>query len=39
MDDIREGEESLAQLWSDLYANVNGCKGKIPHVFNFKAEE
>lgn len=37
MDDIREGEESMAQLWSDLYECVNGCQGKTPHVFNFKA--
>lgn len=37
MEDIREGEDSLAQLWSGLYQNLYGEKKEIPHKYNFKA--
>lgn len=37
MDDVREGEDSMAQLWSELYEAVHGCPGEVPHIFNFKA--
>lgn len=39
MDDVREGEDSMAQLWSELHEAVYGCTGEIPHIFNFKANE
>lgn len=35
--DIREGEDSVAQLWSELYESVSGKKGKIPFRYVFKA--
>lgn len=37
MEDIREGEDSLAQLWSTLYESLYGEKKEIPHRYNFKA--
>ena len=37
MEDIREGEDSVAQLWSELYESLYGEGGKIPHKYNFKA--
>lgn len=35
--DIREGEDSVAQLWSELYEAVFGKKGKVPKRYDFKA--
>ena len=37
VEDIREGEDSVAQLWSELYESLYGEGGKIPHKYNFKA--
>lgn len=37
MEDIREGEDSLAQLWSGLYQTLYGGEKEIPHKYNFKA--
>lgn len=37
LDDIREGEDSLMQLWSGIYQNLYGKEEKIPHRYNFKA--
>lgn len=37
VDDIREGEDSVAQLWSELYESVTGEKGDIPYRYDFKA--
>lgn len=37
LEDIREGEDSIAQLWSELYQNLYGKKEAIPHKYNFKA--
>lgn len=37
MEDIREGEDSVAQLWSELYESLHGERGKVPHKYNFKA--
>ena len=36
MEDIRKGEDSIMQLWSELYENVNGKKGDIPYKYRFK---
>ncbi len=37
MEDIREGEDSLAQLWSGLYQTLYDEEKEIPHKYNFKA--
>lgn len=37
MEDIREGEDSIAQLWSELYQNLYGGKKEVPHKYNFRA--
>lgn len=37
IDDIREGEDSIAQLWSELYEKLYAVKGKIPYRYDFKA--
>lgn len=36
IDDIREGEDSVAQLWSELYESLHGEKKPIPHKYNFR---
>lgn len=37
LEDIREGEDSIGQLWSELYGNLFGETAEIPHKFNFKS--
>lgn len=37
IDDIREGEDSVAQLWSDLYENLFSKKAPVPYRYDFKA--
>lgn len=37
IDDIREGEDSIAQLWSELYEKLYGMKKKVPYRYDFKA--
>lgn len=37
IDDIREGEDSIAQLWSELYENLHSVKTAIPYRYDFKA--
>lgn len=37
MDDIREGEDSVAQLWSELHEKVCGVKAPVPYRYDFKA--
>lgn len=37
IEDIREGEDSFAQLWGELYENLYGEKGEIPYCYDFKA--
>ncbi len=37
IEDIREGEDSVAQLWSELYQGLHGEKKRAPHKYNFKA--
>lgn len=37
IEDIREGEDSVAQLWKELYQNLYGKTEQIPHKYNFKA--
>lgn len=37
IEDIREGEDSMAQLWSEMHQNLYGEKKEIPHKYNFKA--
>lgn len=37
IEDIREGEDLVAQLWSDLYEALFQEKAKVPHRYNFKA--
>ena len=37
LEDIREGEDSIGQLWSELYEKLFGEAAEIPHKFNFKS--
>lgn len=37
MEDIREGEDSVAQLWIQLQESLFGKSGKIPYRYDFKA--
>lgn len=37
VEDIREGEDSVAQLWSELYEAVSGRKQEVPKRYDFKA--
>lgn len=37
IDDIREGEDSIAQLWSELYENLYSVKAAVPYRYDFKA--
>lgn len=37
IDDIREGEDSIAQLWSELYEKLYGVKAEVPYRYDFKA--
>lgn len=37
MEDIREGEDSIANLWQELYKNLYGKSKEVPYVYNFKA--
>lgn len=37
MEDIREGEDSLEQLWTDLHKAVAGTEDEVPFPFVFKA--
>lgn len=37
LEDIREGEDSMAQLWCELYEKLYGEKKEVPHRYNFKA--
>ena len=37
IDDIREGEDSVASLWSELYENLFGVKKSVPYRYDFKA--
>lgn len=39
IDDIREGQDSLSQLWSDLHEALYGVKEPIPYRFNFKMSQ
>ena len=36
-DDIREGEDSLGDIWMELYRSVYKKEGKLPYKFNFHA--
>lgn len=37
IDDIREGEDSVSQLWSELYESLFAEKAPIPYRYDFKA--
>ncbi len=37
VEDIREGEDSIAQLWMELDRSVTGEKREIPYRYDFKA--
>lgn len=37
IDDIREGEDSIAQLWSELYESLHSVKETVPYRYDFKA--
>lgn len=37
MDDIREGEESISQLWSELYEKLYAVKAPVPYRYDFQA--
>ncbi|MDY3249635.1 MAG: DUF5107 domain-containing protein [Candidatus Choladocola sp.] len=39
LDAVREGEDSLAQLWSDLYEKIYGVRKEIPYRYEFGAVE
>lgn len=39
IDDIREGEDSIAQLWSELYEKLYGVKAEVPYRYDFKAAD
>ncbi|HIX28342.1 MAG TPA: DUF5107 domain-containing protein, partial [Candidatus Blautia stercoravium] len=37
IDDIREGEDSIAQLWTELYEELYSEKKPVPYRYDFKA--
>lgn len=37
MDDIREGEASVSQLWSELYEKLYAVKAQVPYRYDFQA--
>lgn len=37
LDDIREGEDSLAAVWQELHEKLYGEKGQVPHRYCFDA--
>lgn len=37
IEDIREGEDSIAQLYTSLYEKIEGRPGKVPYKYQFKA--
>ncbi len=37
IDDIREGEESVSKLWSELYETLYGIKAPVPYKYDFNA--
>ena len=37
VEDIREGEDSIAQLWQELYENLHSVKMPVPYRYDFKA--
>lgn len=37
MEDIREGEDSIAGLWSELYESLYSAKEPVPYRYDFKA--
>ena len=37
IDDIREGEDSISQLWSELSEKLWGEKKKVPYKYDFMA--
>lgn len=37
IDDIREGEDSVAQLWSELHESLYSEKAPVPYQYDFKA--
>lgn len=37
IDDIREGEDSIAQLWSELWESLYGEEKMVPYRYDFKA--
>lgn len=39
LDDLREGEDSLAGVWTELHEKVYGDKGEIPQQYQFMAFE
>lgn len=36
MEDLREGEDSITQLWKELHTSLYGDPGTIPHRYHFK---
>ena len=39
LDDVREGEDSLAGVWTSLHEKVYGEKGEVPYRYHFMAFE
>lgn len=37
LEDIREGEDSLGELWSSLYEKIYEKQGEIPYIYDFKS--
>lgn len=39
LDDVREGTDSLAELWSKLHEKIYGVKAVVPYRYQFKTSE
>lgn len=37
IDDIREVEDSIAQLWQDMCHELDKDNSEVPYIFDFKA--
>lgn len=37
LDDIRECDDSIGELWTELHTKLYGTKGTVPHIYNFNS--
>ena len=37
LDDLREGEKALSELWRSVYKKVYGKEGELPQRYNFNS--